>query len=162
MAMLRHIWWWVRWRRRCIVSHDACDRLFRPYLFLKRLAEPEELPALDVEMCQFSPSILVEVGVPGTPPVQQFFCRGWWLVTMPTPLRLWPRIAAGTSAATSVVCVPLPRSIVVVVMVVIYVACCYHVCCVQSPQRPQRPFCRTNRDPECRWALGSMSWSSER
>jgi hypothetical protein len=28
MAMLHRIWWWVKWRRRCVVSHGACDRLF--------------------------------------------------------------------------------------------------------------------------------------
>jgi hypothetical protein len=55
--------------------------LFGPHLFLKRLAEPKEFPALDEEMCWFSPSILVDVDVLGAPSVEQFFCRGWWLVT---------------------------------------------------------------------------------
>jgi hypothetical protein len=90
MAMLRCVWWRIRWRRWCIVSHCACDRLLRPYLLLKRLAEPEEFSTLDEEMCRFSPSILVEIGVPGTPPVEQFFHRGWWLVTTPMPLHFWP------------------------------------------------------------------------
>jgi hypothetical protein len=51
MAMLHRVWWWVRWRRRCVVCHDACNGLFRPYLFLKHLAERKEFPALDEEMC---------------------------------------------------------------------------------------------------------------
>jgi hypothetical protein len=81
-------------------------------------------------MCWFSPSILVDVGVPGAPPIEHLFRRNWWLVTTPTPLRFWPRIAAGTSATASVVSVPLPWSVVVVVMVIVYIACCYHVCCI--------------------------------
>jgi hypothetical protein len=38
-------------------------------------------------MCWFLPSILVDVGVPGAPSVEQFFRQNRWLVTMPVPLR---------------------------------------------------------------------------
>jgi hypothetical protein len=34
------------------------------------------------------------------------------------------------SATTSVISVPLPWSVVVVVVVIFHVACCYHVCCI--------------------------------
>jgi hypothetical protein len=34
-------------------------------------------------MCRFSPSILVDVGVLGTPPVQHFFRRKRWLIASP-------------------------------------------------------------------------------
>jgi hypothetical protein len=51
MAMLHCVWQWIRWRRRCVVCYGACDRLFGLHLFLKRLAEPKEFPALDEEMC---------------------------------------------------------------------------------------------------------------
>jgi hypothetical protein len=46
---------------------------------------------------------------------------------MPTPFRPWPRVAAGASTATSVVVVPLPGSVMVVVSVIVYIACCYHI-----------------------------------
>jgi hypothetical protein len=103
MAMLHCIWWRIRWRWWCVVSHGSCDRLFGLHLFLKRLTEPKEFPALDEEMCWFSPSVLVDVGVPGTPSVEQFFRRGWWLVATLMPLCFWPQIVAGTSAAASMV-----------------------------------------------------------
>jgi hypothetical protein len=50
-AMLHCVWWRIRWRRWCVVSHGACDRLLGSHLFLKRLAEPKEFPALNEEMC---------------------------------------------------------------------------------------------------------------
>jgi hypothetical protein len=128
MALLQYVWWRMRWRWWCVVSHSACDRLLGSHLLLKRLAEPKEFPALDEEMCWFSPSVLVDVGVPGAPSVEHFFCRKWWLVTTPKPLCFWPRIAASASTTASVVSVPLPWSIVIVVVVVVHVACCYHVC----------------------------------
>jgi hypothetical protein len=28
MAMLHRVWWWDTWWRRCVVSHDAYNRLF--------------------------------------------------------------------------------------------------------------------------------------
>jgi hypothetical protein len=68
VALLHHVCQRVRWWWRCIVSHATCDRLLGSHLVLKRLAEPKELPALDEEMRGFSPSVLVDVGVPGTPP----------------------------------------------------------------------------------------------
>jgi hypothetical protein len=51
MAVLHCVWWRIRWRRWCVVSHGASDGLFRPHLFLKHLAEPKEFPVLDKEMC---------------------------------------------------------------------------------------------------------------
>jgi hypothetical protein len=68
VALLHHVCQRVRWWWWCIVSHATCDRLLGSHLVLKRLAEPKELPALDEEMRGFSPSVLVDVGVPGTPP----------------------------------------------------------------------------------------------
>jgi hypothetical protein len=47
---------------------------------------------------------------------------------MPMPFRFWPQVAAGASTAASVIVVPLPWSVMVVVAVVVYVACCYHIC----------------------------------
>jgi hypothetical protein len=97
---------------------------------LKRLTEPKKLHALDEEMCGFSPPILVDVGVPGTSPVEHFFHRKRWLIATLAPLRFWPRIAASASTTASVVIIPLPWSIMVVIAVVVYVACCYDICCV--------------------------------
>jgi hypothetical protein len=127
VALLHHVRRWVRWWWWCIVSHATCDRLLGSHLVLKRLTEPKELPALDEEMRGFLPSILVDVGVPGTPSVEHFFCRKWRLITTPMPLCFWPRIAVGASTTASVVIVPLPWSIVVVIMVIVYVAYCYHI-----------------------------------
>jgi hypothetical protein len=73
MAVLHYVWWRIRWRWWCIVSHGACDWLLGSHLLLKRLAEPKEFPALDEEMRWFLPSILVDVGVPGAPSVEHFF-----------------------------------------------------------------------------------------
>jgi hypothetical protein len=86
MTLLHHVWW----RRWCVVSHSAYDRLLGPHLLLKRLTEMKEFPALDEEMCWFLPSILVDIGVPGAPSVAHFFRQKWWLVTTSTPLRFWP------------------------------------------------------------------------
>jgi hypothetical protein len=127
VALLHHVRWWVRWWWWCIVCHATCDRLLGSHLILKRLTEPKELSTLDEEMCGFLPSVLVDVGVPRTPSVEHFFCRKRRLIMTPTPLRFWPRIAAGASTTASVVIVPLPWSIVVVVAVVVYVACFYHI-----------------------------------
>jgi hypothetical protein len=68
VALLHHVWWRVRWRWWCVVSHSTCDRLLGSHFFLKRLTKLKEFPALDEEMCRFSLSVLVDVGVPGTPP----------------------------------------------------------------------------------------------
>jgi hypothetical protein len=127
MALLHHICWWVRRWRRCIVGHATCDRLLGPHPILKSLTEPKELPALDKEMRGFSPPILVDVGVPGTPSVEHLLRQKWWCITTPTPFRSWPRVTAGTSTTASVVVVPLPWSIMVVVAVVVYIACFYHI-----------------------------------
>jgi hypothetical protein len=67
-------------------------------------------------MCGFLPSVLVDVGVPGAPPVEHFFRQKQWLIMTPAPLRFWPRIVASASTTTSVVVVLLPWSIVVVVV----------------------------------------------
>jgi hypothetical protein len=127
VALLHHVRRWVRWWWQCIVSHATCDRLLGSHLVLKRLTEPKELPSLDEEMRGFSSSVLVNVGVPGTPSAEHFFRRKRQLIMTLTPLRFWPRIAAGAST-TSIVIVPLPWSVVVVVAVLVYVACCYHIC----------------------------------
>jgi hypothetical protein len=71
--LLHHVCWRVRrWRRR-VVGHTTCDRLLGPHLVLKLLTEPKELPALDKEMRGFSPPVLIDVGVPGTPSVEHLF-----------------------------------------------------------------------------------------
>jgi hypothetical protein len=75
VALLHHVCWRVRRWRWCIVGHATCDRLLGPHLILKRLTEPKELPALDKEMSWFSPPVLVNVGVPGTPSVEHLFRR---------------------------------------------------------------------------------------
>jgi hypothetical protein len=127
VALLHHVCWWVRrWRWR-VVGHATCDLLLSPHLVLKRLTEPEELPTLDKEMRGFSPPILVDVGVPGTPSIEHLFRRKWWCITTPTPFRSWPRVAAGASTAAFVVVVLLPWSVMVVAAVIVYVACCYHI-----------------------------------
>jgi hypothetical protein len=131
MALLHHVWWRIRWWWWCVVSHNTCDRLLGSHLLVKRLTKPKEFPALDEEMCWFSPSIVVDVGVPGAPLIEHFFHRKWWLVTTLMPLRFWPQIAASASTTASVVSVPLPWSIVIVVVVVVHIACYYHVCCIQ-------------------------------
>jgi hypothetical protein len=127
VALLHHVRWWVRrWRRR-VVGHASCDRLLGLHLVLKSLTEPKKFPALDKEMRRFLPPILVDVGVPGTPSVEHLFRQKWRCITMPTPFRSWPRVAADVSTAASVGVVPLPWSIMVVVAVIVYVACCYHI-----------------------------------
>jgi hypothetical protein len=73
VALLHHVRWWVRRWRRCVVGHASCDRLLGLHLVLKSSTEPKELPALDKEMRGFSPPILVDVGVPGTPSVEHLF-----------------------------------------------------------------------------------------
>jgi hypothetical protein len=73
VALLHHVCRWVRWWWWCIVSHATCDRLLGSHLILKRLTEPKGLPALDEEMREFSSSVLVDAGVPGTPSVEHFF-----------------------------------------------------------------------------------------
>jgi hypothetical protein len=103
MAVLHDVWWRIGWWWWCVVSHGAYDRLLGSHLLLKRLAKPKKFPALDEKMCWFSPSILVDVGVPGAPSVEHFFHQNWWLITMLTPLRFWPRITAGTFATASIV-----------------------------------------------------------
>jgi hypothetical protein len=90
MALLHHIQWRIRWWWLCVISHNTCDRLLRLHLLLKRLTEPKEFSALDEEMFWLSPSILVDVGVPGAPAVEHFFCHKWWLVTTPTLLCFRP------------------------------------------------------------------------
>jgi hypothetical protein len=127
VALLHHVCRRVRRWRRCIVSYATWDRLLGPHLVLKHLAEPKELPALNKEMRGFSPPVLVDVGVPGTPSVEHFFRRKWRCITTPMPFCFWPRVAAGASTTASVVVVPLPWSIMVVIAVVVYVACCYHI-----------------------------------
>jgi hypothetical protein len=87
VSLLHHVCRRVRWWRRCIVSHATCDRLLGPHLVLKRLTEPKKLPTLDEEMHGFSPPVLVNVGVPGTPSVEHFFCRKWRCITTLTPFR---------------------------------------------------------------------------
>jgi hypothetical protein len=73
VALLHHICRRVRWWRRCIVRHATCNRLLGSHLVLKRLTEPKELPAFDEKMRGFSPPVLVDVGVPGTPSAEHFF-----------------------------------------------------------------------------------------
>jgi hypothetical protein len=92
----------------CIVSHATYDRLLGSHLVLKRLTEPKEFPALDEEMCGFSPSVFIDISVPGAPPVEYFFRRKRWLITTPAPLHFWPQIVASASTIASVVIVPLP------------------------------------------------------
>jgi hypothetical protein len=91
------------------------------------LAEPNEFTTLDEEVCRFSPVVLVEVGVLGTPPIEKVFCRGWRLIAATVPLHLQPRIAHDTSATAPIVCVALPRAVMVVVLVIVCVAYNYHV-----------------------------------
>jgi hypothetical protein len=127
VALLHHVCWRVRrWRQR-VVGHATYDQLLGLHLVLKRLTEPKELSALDKEMRGFSPPVLVDVGVPGTPSIEHLFHQKWWCITTPTPFRSWPRVVADASTAASVVVVPLPWSIMVVVAVIVYVACCYHI-----------------------------------
>jgi hypothetical protein len=116
----------------CKTKHGASKIIdtfetYHPHLVLKRLTGPKELPALDKEMRGFSPPVLVDVGVPGTPSIEHLFRRKWWCITTPTPFRSWPRVAAGASTAASVVVVLLPWSIMVVAAVIVYVACYYHI-----------------------------------
>jgi hypothetical protein len=127
VALLHHICRRVRRWQQCVLGHATCDQLLGLHLVLKRLTEPKELSALDKEMRGFSPPILVDVGVPGTPSIEHLFHRKWWCITTPTPFRSWPRVAADAYTAASIVVVPLPWSVMVVVAVIVYVACCYHI-----------------------------------
>jgi hypothetical protein len=110
VALLHHVCWRVRGWQRCVVGHATCDRLLGPHLVLKRLTEPKELPALDKEMRGFSPPILVDVGVSGTPSIEHLFHRKWRCITTLTPFRPCSRVTAGASTTASVVVVPLPGS----------------------------------------------------
>jgi hypothetical protein len=69
VALLHHVCQPIRWWWWCVVSHATCNWLFRLHLLLKHLTEPKKLPALDEEMCGIFPPVLVDVGVPGTPPL---------------------------------------------------------------------------------------------
>jgi hypothetical protein len=145
VALLHHVCRQVRRWWRCIVSHATCDRLLGPHLVLKRLTKPKKLPALDKEMRGLSPPILVDVGVPGTSSFEHLFRRKWWCITTLTPFRFWPRVVAGAYTAASVVVVPLPWSVMVVIAVIVYVACYYHICRIHILVAVS--------------ALSSMSWS---
>jgi hypothetical protein len=73
VALLHHVCRRVRWWQRCIVRHTTCNRLLGLHLVLKCLTKPKKLPAFDEEMHGFSPPVLVDVGVPGTPSVEHIF-----------------------------------------------------------------------------------------
>jgi hypothetical protein len=74
------------------------------HFLLERMAEPNKLTALDKEVCGLSPAILVDVGVPVAPPIEDFVYRRWRLVTALMLLYLLPRILPDTLAAASIVC----------------------------------------------------------
>jgi hypothetical protein len=73
VALLHHICWRVRrWRRR-VVGYATCNWLLGPHLVLNSLTEPKEFPALDKGVRGFSPPVLVDVGVSGTPSIEHLF-----------------------------------------------------------------------------------------
>jgi hypothetical protein len=98
---------------------------FSPHVFLECLAQSNELTTLDEEMGCLSPTILVEVGVLVTSPVEDFVHQGRWLVVASAPFCLWPGVTAGVSTVASIVCVAPARAVMVVVVFVVGVACCH-------------------------------------